>query len=157
MPERAKRMSTPAKPRAPGNYCFGCGANNSGGMHLKFSVEGSAPVVRGALRLPARYQGSRKVMHGGIVALLMDEAMGKFNRVEEIIAPTAELSVEYLRPVPTGRKILVEARRIRQEGRNYWRECTIVDEGGRLLARGRGRFVKVGNKTSSTGNNGVKK
>lgn len=101
-------------------------------------------MVRGSFRMPARYQGSRKVLHGGIVALLLDEAMGKFNRVDGIVAPTAELKVDYLRPVPVGRKILVEARRIRQEGRNYWRESTIADAGGKLLVRGKGRFVKVG-------------
>jgi uncharacterized protein (TIGR00369 family) len=113
-------------------------------MHLRFSVDGEEPVVRGSFRVPTRYQGSRKVTHGGIVALLLDEAMGKFNRVEQIVAPTAELSVAYLRPVPVGRKIVVEARRVRQEGRNYWRECTIQDEEGKLLARGTGRFVKIG-------------
>ena len=130
--------------RATRNVCFGCGPYNSQGMHLKFHIDGNEPVVRGAFRIPGRYQGSRKVLHGGIVALLLDEAMGKFNRVEEIIAPTAELSVEYLRPVPVGRKIVVEARRVRHEGRNYWRECIIQDGDGKLLARGKARFVKIG-------------
>ena len=113
-------------------------------MHLKFKIEGDNPVVRGTFRMPGRYQGSRKVLHGGIVALLLDEAMGKFNRVDAIVAPTAELRVEYLRPVPVGQKILVSARRTRQEGRNFWRECQIEDAAGKLLARGKGRFVKVG-------------
>jgi len=139
------------------NYCFGCGPHNTGGMQLKFTVEGADPVVRGVLRMPGRYQGSRKVLHGGIVALLLDEAMGKFNRLDEIVAPTAELSVEYLRPVPVGRKILVEARRIRQQGRNYWREGTIADADGKLLARGKGRFVKVADYVAPSGNNGVEK
>ena len=134
--------------KIPKNTCFGCGPANPKGMHLKFTMDGNDAVVRGAFRLPGHFQGSRQVLHGGIVALLVDEAMGKFNRLDEIIAPTAELSVEYLRPVPVGRKIVVEARRIRQEGRNYWREATIQDEQGKLLARGRGRFVKVGNRVA---------
>ena len=139
------------------NYCFGCGPHNTGGMQLKFAVDGDDPVVRGTFRMPARYQGSRKVLHGGIVALLLDEAMGKFNRLDAIIAPTAELSVEYLRPVPVGRTIRVAARRVRQQGRNYWRECTIEDEAGKLLARGRGRFVKVGDAAPPNGKNGARK
>jgi uncharacterized protein (TIGR00369 family) len=142
---------------APRNCCFGCGPYNTQGMHLRFQVDGAEPVVRGAFRMAARYQGSRKVLHGGIVALLLDEAMGKLNRVEEIIAPTAELSVEYLRPVPVGRKIVVEARRVRHEGRNYWRECTIQDEDGRLLARGKGRFVKIGDRVPAGAANGGKR
>jgi uncharacterized protein (TIGR00369 family) len=151
------KRTTAAKP--PKNVCFGCGPDNSGGMHLKFAVEGEGEtiVVRGRLRMPTRYQGSRKILHGGIVALLMDEAMGKFNRVDEIVAPTGELSVRYLRPVPVGQKILVEARRLRQEGRNYWRECTIHNAEGKLLARGEGRFVKIGDHPVAGGQNGVKK
>jgi len=145
-----------SKPAAARNCCFGCGPYNTQGMHLSFKVDGAEPVVRGAFRMAARYQGSRKVLHGGIVALLLDEAMGKFNRVEEIIAPTAELSVEYLRPVPVGRKIVVEARRVRQEGRNYWRECIIQDENGKLLARGKGRFVKIGEYVPADAANGGK-
>jgi uncharacterized protein (TIGR00369 family) len=113
-------------------------------MHLKFTYHESEPEVRGSFRMPRKYQGSRGALHGGIIATLMDEAMGKFNRLDEIVAPTAELAVEYLRPVAVGRKIAVEARRMSQEGRNYWRECTIHDEEGRLLARGKGRFVKIG-------------
>ena len=139
------------------NYCFACGPHNTGGMHLKFKAEGDDPVVRGTFRVPGRYQGSRKVLHGGIVALLLDEAMGKFNRMDAIVAPTAELRVEYLRPVPVGRKISVSARRIRQQGRNYWRECRIEDETGKLLVRGKGRFVKVGDAVAPNGNNGARK
>ena len=141
-----------ARHAVPRNYCFGCGPANTKGMHLRFRVDGKEPVVRGAIRVPARYQGSREVTHGGIVALLLDEAMGKFNRVEHIVAPTAELSVQYLRPVPVGRKIVVEARRVRTEGRNFWRECTIQDEDGRLLARGTGRFVKIADHPSAPTN-----
>ena len=151
-----KKPSTTSRSNAR-NYCFGCGPHNAGGMQLKFAVEGDDPVVRGTFRMPGRYQGSRKVLHGGIVALLLDEAMGKFNRLDAIVAPTAELSVEYLRPVPVGRKILVKARRIRQEGRSYWRESTIEDAAGKLLVRGQGRFVKVGDYVAPGGKNGVRK
>ena len=126
-------------------------------MQLKFTVEGVDPVVRGSFRIPGRYQGSPKVLHGGIVPLLLDEAMGKFNRLDGIVAPTADLSVEYRRPVPVRAKILVQARRIRQQGRNYWRECTIEDDAGKLLAHGKGRFVKVGDSVAANGNDGVRK
>ena len=130
----------------PRNACFGCGQDNAEGMRLKFKFDEKKSVVRGAFRMASRYQGSRTALHGGIIALLVDEAMGKLNRLDEIVAPTAELRIEYLRPVPVGRKIVVESRRVAQAGRNYWRECTIRDGEGNLLARGRGRFVKVGDR-----------
>ena len=126
------------------NFCFGCGQDNKQGMRLKFSVDEKEKVARGRFRMAGRYRGSRAAVHGGIVATLVDEAMGKFNRLEGIVAPTAELCVEYLRPVPLGRTIVVEARPGEQHGRNYWRECPIRDSQGQLLVRGKGRFVKVG-------------
>lgn len=75
--------------------------------------------------------------------MIVDEAMGKLSRVDGVVALTAELTVEYLKPVPLGRKIMVEARPEKQLGRNYWRECTIRDAEGTLLVRSRGRFVKI--------------
>jgi len=148
-----RRAKQPKAPRnTPRNVCFGCGQDNAEGMHLQFKFDEKNAVVRGAFRMDSRYQGSRAALHGGIIALLLDEAMGKLNRLDEIVAPTAELSIEYLRPVPVGRKIVVESRRVAQEGRNYWRECTIRDAEGNLLARGKGRFVKVGDRVDGIKN-----
>ncbi|MBI4463294.1 MAG: PaaI family thioesterase [Acidobacteria bacterium] len=112
-------------------------------MRLKFAIDPKESRVRGAFTLAHRYQGPPKAAHGGIVASVVDEAMGKLSRLEGVVALTAELSVEYLHPVPLGRKIIVEAHPVEQNGRNYWRECSIRDTKGKVLVRGKGRFVKV--------------
>ncbi|MBI2816799.1 MAG: PaaI family thioesterase [Acidobacteria bacterium] len=125
------------------NFCYACGADNPQGMRLKFNVDPEGPVVRATFSMAHRYQGPPNGVHGGIIATLVDEAMGKLSRVDGVVALTAELNVEYLRPVPLGRKIIVEARPAQQRGRSYWRECTIHDANGTLLVRGKGRFVKV--------------
>ena len=125
------------------NFCFACGADNPDGMHLKFSLDPEEPIVRGVFSFARRYQGPPDGLHGGVIATLVDEAMGKLNRRDGIVALTAEMTVEYLRMVPLGRKIFVEARPTGHLGRNYWRKCTICDSEGKLLVRGRGRFVKV--------------
>ena len=140
----ALEMKRRARARRPRNFCFGCGKDNPEGMQLKFAIDDSNRQVRGSFRLPGRYEGPPSHAHGGIIAVLMDEAMGKLNRPENIVALTAEMTVEYLRPVPLRKKIVVEAHPIHHNGRNYWRECSVRDEHGTLLARGRGRFVKVG-------------
>ncbi len=90
-----------------------------------------------------RYQGPPSFVHGGVIAVLVDEAMGKLNRLDGIVAMTAEMTVRYVRPVPLGRKIQVKAWPLRRRGRNYWRECTIHDSQGKLLVQSKGRFVKV--------------
>ena len=142
-PQIALEIQRRARLKRPKNFCFGCGKDNAEGMKLKFEIDDENRLVRGSFRLPGRYEGPPAHAHGGIIAVLMDEAMGKLNRPENIVALTAEMTVEYLRPVPLRKKITVEARPTDHHGRNYWRECTIRDTDGILLARGKGRFVKV--------------
>jgi uncharacterized protein (TIGR00369 family) len=133
--------------KRPRNYCFGCGRDNSTGLHLKIGLDPENAVARGTFRTNGRFRGSRLHLHGGIIATLLDEAMGNLNRLDAIIAPTAELSIQYLRPVPIGKKVVLEARRTLQEGRNYWREGTVSDEQGNVLARATARFVKIGDRS----------
>ena len=129
-------------PRAD-NHCFGCGAANTRGMQLAFDQDDEKRRIVGRFRLGKEYEGGSGYVHGGIIATLMDEAMGKVNRFREAPAVTAELNVEYHRPVPVDAWIQVEAFETRHEGRNLHHECEIRNEAGKLLARGRGRFVVV--------------
>ena len=136
-------MKKKATVQIPRNFCFVCGNDNTQGMRLKFTIDPKGPLVRGVFMIAHRYVGPPKGVHGGIVATIVDEAMGKLNRLEGVIALTAEMTVQYLQIVPLGRKIIVEARPLERKGRNYWRECTISDARGKILVRGKGRFVKV--------------
>ena len=54
---------------------------------------------------------------------------------------TAELSVEYLKPVAVDKTIVVEGRETEMKGRNLFITGEIRNEGGDVLARGKGRFV----------------
>ncbi len=125
------------------NYCFVCGDANSAGMHLAFSRHEAERKVSGAFRLGDRYQGAPGIAHGGIVALVLDEALSKVSKFYGVIAVTATLNVEYLRPVPVGDEILVEARNDRVEGSQLYHSAEIRDPTGRVLARAKARFVAV--------------
>ena len=129
-----------------GNPCFGCGADNPRGMKLAFEQDHEARKITGRFRLGPEYQGSNFVLHGGIIAVLLDEAMGKLNRFHSARAVTAELSIEYLRPVPVDADIVVEAFEVSREGRNLFHRGEIRDATGKVLARGKGRFVIIGEK-----------
>lgn len=129
-------------PRAD-NSCFGCGAANARGMQLEFESDEQRQHIVGRFRLAAEYQGGAGFAHGGIIALLLDEAMGKVNRFSQVRAVTAELTVEYRRPVPVETEIVVEAFQVQRNGRSLLHEGEIRDTAGRLLAKGRGRFVVV--------------
>jgi uncharacterized protein (TIGR00369 family) len=127
----------------PDNPCFGCGGANPQGMKLVFERDDEKRRITGDFRLGAQYQGGGGILHGGIIALLMDEAMGKVNRFRSARAVTAELSVEYLKPIRIDEEIHVEAFEREQKGRSLFHEAEIRNAAGEVLARGRGRFVMI--------------
>lgn len=127
----------------PKNKCFGCGGNNAGGMKLTFEQDNANRRIVGRFVLGERYQGGAGFAHGGIIALLLDEAMGKVCRFRDVRAVTAELSVEYLKPVAVDKEIVVEGRETDMNGRNLFLSGEIRNENGDVLARGKGRFVVI--------------
>jgi uncharacterized protein (TIGR00369 family) len=127
----------------PTNQCFGCGGNNAGGMKLTFEQDNVNRRIVGRFVLGERYQGGGGMAHGGIIALLLDEAMGKVCRFREVRAVTAELSVEFLKPVAVDKEIVVEGRETEMNGRNLFLAGEIRNESGEVLARGKGRFVVI--------------
>ena len=130
----------------PSNRCFGCGGDNAGGMKLTFEQDNLNRTIVGRFALGERYQGGGGFAHGGIIATLLDEAMGKVCRFREVRAVTAELTVEYLKPVNVQNEIVVEGRETEQKGRNLFMTGEIRNEAGEVLARGKGRFVVIGQK-----------
>jgi uncharacterized protein (TIGR00369 family) len=127
----------------PTNQCFGCGGDNAFGMKLTFEQDNVSRRIVGRFVLGNRYQGGGGFAHGGIIALLLDEAMGKVCRFREVRAVTAELSVEYLKPVAVDKEIVVEGREKEMQGRNLFLTAEIRNGSGDVLARGNGRFVIV--------------
>ena len=130
----------------PANKCFGCGGDNAGGMKLTFEQDNVNRKIVGRFVLGERYQGGGGFAHGGIIATLLDEAMGKVCRFREVRAVTAELAVEYVKPVNVQSEIVVEGRETEQKGRNLFMTGEIRDGAGEVLARGKGRFVVIGQK-----------
>ena len=128
------------------NKCFGCGGDNAGGMKLAFVQDNVNRRIVGRFVLGERYQGGGRFAHGGIIAVLLDEAMGKVCRFREVRAVTAELTVEYLKPVDVMSEIEVEGRETELKGRNIFVTGEIRDTAGAVLARSRARFVVIGQK-----------
>jgi uncharacterized protein (TIGR00369 family) len=141
--------STPATvtlPPNPENACFGCGGANDSGMKLTFVQDNEKRRIVGRFILGDRYQGGGGMGHGGIIATLLDEAMGKVCRFREVRAVTAELSIQYLKPVIVQDEIIVEGwEEEEQKGRNLFHVGEIRNLAGDVLARGKARFVVIGN------------
>jgi uncharacterized protein (TIGR00369 family) len=128
---------------SPTNACFGCGGANPHGMRLTFEQDDAAQRIRGMFRVGAEFQGGTGFLHGGIIATLLDEVMGKLTRFRGVHAVTAELKVEYLRPVPVDEDLRIEGWEIEKKGRSLFYAGEIRDASGALLARGNGRFVEI--------------
>lgn len=124
------------------NRCFGCGQANPAGLHLEFLLAQDGAVVSFAT-VPDMYEGPPGYLHGGIIATLLDEAMSKSVRAQGIVAMTRRLEIEYLRPVPSGSPIRMEGRVRQSDGRKHWVEAKILDEGGIVLAEGKGLFIEI--------------
>jgi uncharacterized protein (TIGR00369 family) len=128
--------------KAP-NVCFGCGKANAAGMQLEFVRDEAAKKVIGDFLLDERYQGAPGMAHGGIVAVILDEALSKIAKFYGLVAVTGELNVEYLRPVKINHPIHVEAQNERIDGRQLYHVGEIRDAAGRVLARAKARFVVI--------------
>src|SRR5215831_14948588 len=105
------------KPRR--NGCFACGKDNPSGMQLKFFLDESARQAICKFKLPRRYQGPPGHAHGGIIATILDEAMGKVNKLRSVVALTSEMQVEYLKPVPLQQLLIAEGRERSVRGRRH--------------------------------------
>lgn len=125
------------------NHCFGCGKDNPDGMRLKFFLDEKRQRCVGRFRLPKRYQGPPGHAHGGVIATILDEAMGKVNKLRHVVAMTRSMSVEYLKPVPLRKPITVEAYELRVRGRKHTNVAEIRNQKGELLARSTGLFIAI--------------
>ena len=123
--------------------CFACGPYSADGLHLRF-VPASESAVRAEITLPPRFQGWRGTAHGGIVMMLLDEAMAHAcGRIGER-GMTASMQLRFRAAVPLGEPLVVT-------GMVKWRrravialEATVADATGAVLASAEGSFVSAG-------------
>ncbi len=125
------------------NNCFGCAPGNRWGLRLKFTENIAEQSVECMLRIPHRFEGPPGHVHGGIIATILDEAMGKVNRQKSIVALTRRMTIDYLRPVPLNVKLQAVGWAVRQEGRKHFHTGEIRAVDGTVLARGEGLFIQV--------------
>jgi uncharacterized protein (TIGR00369 family) len=125
------------------NYCFACGKNNPEGMRLRFTYDEERDCFISRFRLGKRYTGPPGHCHGGIIATILDEAMGKVNKLRNVVAVTSEITVNYLKPVPLNKPLRVESREVKVKGRRHVNMAEILNQKGEALARSRGLFIVI--------------
>ena len=141
--KKSARGHSTAYVRLQKNYCFACGTNNPDGMRLRFTYDEDRDCFISRFRLGKRYTGPPGHCHGGIIATILDEAMGKVNKLRQVVAVTAEITVNYLKPVPLNKPLRVESREVKVKGRRHINMAEILNKKAEVLARSQGLFIAI--------------
>jgi acyl-coenzyme A thioesterase PaaI-like protein len=88
--------------------CFGCGPLNDEGLQMSFVPEGDLSVTE--FVVPPRYQSWKGVVHGGMIALILDEAVGWAAWHRGHPGVTGKLEVRYRLPLRIGESVRVVGR-----------------------------------------------
>jgi acyl-coenzyme A thioesterase PaaI-like protein len=85
--------------------CFGCGQDNAEGLRLRFEDRDGLAVAE--YTVPDRYQSWGGMTHGGMVALMLDEAVGWAAWNAGHPGVTGKLEVRYRHPLLIGSSVTI--------------------------------------------------
>jgi acyl-coenzyme A thioesterase PaaI-like protein len=130
--------------QANSRLCFVCGLENPVGLHLSFYETGPGEVTVD-FTPPEHYQGYPGVLHGGIVASILDETAGRahMGAFPPRFMFTAKLEVKYRRNVPIGQPLKIIGKAGKTRGRLAESWSGIYDQQGDLLAEANVLLVDV--------------
>ncbi len=115
--------------------CYVCGLKNSKGFRLKFQHPARGRLTA-VVTFSKEHQGFKNIVHGGMMAMILDEMMVNLAWKEGIPAVTAELNVRLKKPARIGEKIYFEGRvnEERRKGRVIYAASHAKNEAGEILA-----------------------
>ena len=121
--------------------CFGCGQDNQYGLKLVFKWDGQ--VAYADFTPHAVYQGWPGLVHGGIIACLLDEAMGYAALFEVGRCVTARLEIKLQKPVSVGEALDIVASVTRKSRKLVGTKAAVTIRDGTLIAEGKGTHFIV--------------
>lgn len=107
------------EPQETSRSCFVCGRENPVGLRAQWMSDRSAREVHGVVTVAEHFNGFPGVVHGGIVAALLDEGAVRCLAIDgsvEDLMVTLKLAVTYRRPTPTATPLTVVGRLVRHRG-----------------------------------------
>ena len=126
--------------------CFVCGRDNALGLRARWWSDPASGEARGELAIPEPFNGFPGIVHGGVVAALLDEAMVRSALLDggfDDLMVTARMEVTYLRPVPTGAPVVAAGRTVRRAGRRATAEAELRLADGTVAARAGALLVQA--------------
>lgn len=123
-------------------HCFVCGDSNPCGLKVIFEkTDNGAKAVFCADK---RHQGYKDIVHGGIIASLLDEASVKALLLKGTKAVTADMTLRLKKPLFVGEDAIVRAFIVKGRGKVYEVEAEIKKAEGELIAFSRARLFRYG-------------
>lgn len=123
-------------------YCFACGKNNPDGLKLDFSIKDGK--IYSEYTFPKKFQGYADVVHGGMIALILDEVMVNLPwRIYKVFVVSAEMKVRFKKPVKIGERLTFIAE-IEKEYKNLvYLKSEAKDKKGNIIASATSKCLKV--------------
>ena len=121
-------------------WCFACGPENPHGLQIAdFEFDGETYIARWQ---PSKfYQGWAGMLHGGIVATLLDEVMTRIIWVQGYTVATVEMNVRYHHSTPIDQELTARARQVRARGRLFEVESELLLPDGTVTATATARLL----------------
>jgi acyl-coenzyme A thioesterase PaaI-like protein len=150
MDEMKMRSNDHLKKQPNSKNCFVCGRENTYGLKLEFYESAPGEVIV-ETTIPDQYQGYPGVVHGGIVAAMLDEVTGRVHMGGDPprFMFTARLSIRYRKNVPVGQPLKIIGRAVKSRERSAVANGQIFGPEGDLLAEAEALLVDVPEEISS--------
>lgn len=125
-------------------HCFGCGREQAHGLLLEARA-GEGVSLTAEFTVQPAHQGAPGLAHGGVLATALDETVGSLNWLLRTVAVTGRLETDYLRPVPVGTTLHLEAEVTAVAGRKIYSTATgrIGGPDGPVAVRADALFIEV--------------
>jgi acyl-coenzyme A thioesterase PaaI-like protein len=121
--------------------CFGCGQDNPIGLKLVFKWDGK--TARTEFTPGEVYQGWPGLVHGRIMACLLDEAMGYAALYDVGRCVTAKMEIQLKRPTSIGERLFITSFVRRKSRKLVQTSASVSLEDGTLVAQGSGTHFVV--------------
>ncbi|MDA8098287.1 MAG: PaaI family thioesterase [Nitrospiraceae bacterium] len=122
--------------------CYVCGPKNSSGLRAAFTIDESAKTLRGSFTARPEHQGYQDIIHGGVIAALLDEAMVKLAWKLGMPAVSAEITVKFKAPARPGDQLSIFAKITGESKRLIEAEAQIM-RGMVVIGEAKGKLMRV--------------
>jgi acyl-coenzyme A thioesterase PaaI-like protein len=126
--------------------CFACGRRNESGLRLTFRREGDRIVAD--YQPHEEFQGFPGVLHGGVLATMLDETMSRTGAMRQEWLMTGKLEIRYRRPAPVDQPLRVWGQILRERRGAIDATGAVELLDGTVLAEGRGMFLRLPEKVA---------